>query len=326
MKSVRAIFQLIVVAAMAALVMGVPAAAETCGPNADTGANASNGEKIHGANWRAQTFEVTGSGCFVLKQITFSARQAGSPQNLVVEIRTVTGEPPVPGATVLASETINSGISTSFADITVQFSSPPQIAGGVKYALVLHQLNNGGNGSNYYGLGYSGNNPYLPGRYCKWNESNSSWDCPGSNAEGNPASLDARMSIYVCDCASGCTYSQGYWKNHPSEWPADGLTLGNVYYTDEQLLYIFHQAVVGNGLVSLAHQLIAALLNEANGAIVPSAVADAIASAQALIGDKVVPPLGSDFVHPRETGGLTGTLDLYNNGQFAGAPHCAEQD
>lgn len=120
-----------------------------------------------------------------------------------------------------------------------------------------------------------------------------------------------------------CTFTQGFWKNHPEEWPASALLLGSVSYNQTQLLAILGQPVQGNGLVSLAHQLIAAKLNAANGAPVPSSVAQAIIDADALIGSKVVPPIGFGFLHPQSTSTLTTTLDVYNNGLTPGGPpHC----
>lgn len=119
-----------------------------------------------------------------------------------------------------------------------------------------------------------------------------------------------------------CTYTQGYWKNHPTLWPTSSLMLGTVTYTKTQLLAIFDQPAKGNGLVSLAHQLIATKLNIAAGASVPPVVASAIASADALIAGKVVPPVGSGKLAPSATSSLTETLDEYNNGEL-GPDHCS---
>lgn len=119
-----------------------------------------------------------------------------------------------------------------------------------------------------------------------------------------------------------CTYTQGYWKNHPAVWPTSSLMLGSVVYTKTQLLQIFDKAAKGNGLVSLAHQLIATKLNIAMGASVPPVVATAIAQADALIGALVVPPVGAGFLAPSLTSGLTETLDEYNNGEL-GVDHCS---
>src|SRR6187551_989910 len=63
-----------------------------------------------------------------------------------------------------------------------------------------------------------------------------------------------------------CTYTQGYWKNHPDAWPVASLKLGTVTYTKVELIAIFKTPVKGNGLIQLAHQLIAAKLNVAAGA------------------------------------------------------------
>ena len=121
---------------------------------------------------------------------------------------------------------------------------------------------------------------------------------------------------------AGCVYGQGYWKNHPSAWPVTELQLGNVTYTQQQLLDILHQSVRGNGLVLLAHQLIAAKLNIANGAD-GSCIEQTIADADALIGDLVVPPVGTGYLAPRDVSALADTLDQYNEG-FLCAPSCEE--
>src|SRR5688500_6235310 len=59
---------------------------------------------------------------------------------------------------------------------------------------------------------------------------------------------------------SGCTYTQGWWKNHANQWDGS-VTLGNRSYSESELLQIWGQPVQGNGLVALAHQLAAAKLN-----------------------------------------------------------------
>jgi hypothetical protein len=124
-------------------------------------------------------------------------------------------------------------------------------------------------------------------------------------------------------CGGECiTKTQGYWKTHfPDAWPQDvidnGLKLGNVTYTAQELEDIFNTPAQGNGLISLAHQLIAAKLNilsfglphDQNAA---QAILDAIAAADALIGDLVVPPVGNGFLKPSDTSDLTETLTTYN--------------
>ena len=129
-----------------------------------------------------------------------------------------------------------------------------------------------------------------------------------------------------CSGASGCTYTQGYWKNHhdAGDWPVTTLQLGTASYSQSQLLDILRQSVGGNGLISLAHQLIAAKLNQAKGAT--PAPSSAIAQADALIGGRVVPPVGSGTLATSATSALVSTLDDYNNGdQAGGPPHCGDE-
>jgi hypothetical protein len=122
----------------------------------------------------------------------------------------------------------------------------------------------------------------------------------------------------------GCTFTLGYWKNHANKWPAQAtpMTLGTVSYTKQQLLSIFNTPPAGNGLIQLAHQLIAAKLNIAHGAN-PTTIQATIAAADALIGGLVIPPIGSGFLDPSVTSGLIDTLDTFNNGLTPnGPPHC----
>jgi hypothetical protein len=135
-----------------------------------------------------------------------------------------------------------------------------------------------------------------------------------------------------CEAPPECTLTQGYWKTHgpiptgnnSNEWPVTSLTLGTVDYTDLQLQSILDTPAAGNGLIALAHQLIAAKLNIANGAD-DSAVASDIAAADALIGSLVIPPLGSGYLNPGVTSGLTTALTNYNEGA-TGPGHCEDEE
>jgi len=59
-----------------------------------------------------------------------------------------------------------------------------------------------------------------------------------------------------------------HWKNNPAAWPASALpmTLGSQSYTKTELLAILKTPIKGDASLMLAHQLIAAKLNIANGA------------------------------------------------------------
>jgi hypothetical protein len=124
-------------------------------------------------------------------------------------------------------------------------------------------------------------------------------------------------------CVAGCTFTLGYWKTHPAVWPTGALPmlLGSISYNQQQLLTIFNTPPKGNGLITLAHQLIAAKLNLATGGGC-SAAQTAVSQADALIGSLNV--LGGGFLAPSTTGSLVTQLDTYNQGLLPGCPsHCA---
>jgi hypothetical protein len=153
-------------------------------------------------------------------------------------------------------------------------------------------------------------------------------NCDGENGgdEQKPVLYDLRRGASCSPTpsptptAGECVFGFGYWKNHPQAWPVTELQLGNVTYTQDQLLAIMHEPVRGNGLISLAHHLITAKLNVANGAD-PSCIQQTIADADALIGDLVVPPVGDGYLAPRDVNALKDTLEDYNEGQLC-APSC----
>jgi hypothetical protein len=141
------------------------------------------------------------------------------------------------------------------------------------------------------------------------------------------------------DCGGqGCTYTQGFWKTHGPVGCATGnntnkwwdatnnvavtsLTLGSVSYTDLQLCSILNTPAGGNGLISLAHQLIAAKLNIANGSSATS-IQSSIDAADALIGSLVIPPVGNSSLAPSVTSSLITALTNYNEGA-TGPGHCS---
>jgi hypothetical protein len=78
--------------------------------------------------------------------------------------------------------------------------------------------------------------------------------------------------------------------------------------------------VRGNGLISLAHQLIAAKLNIANGSD-GSAVATSIAQADALFVNRDLRNNPKPSLPTSQTSSLNDQLDAYNNGRV-GPRHC----
>ncbi len=123
-----------------------------------------------------------------------------------------------------------------------------------------------------------------------------------------------------------CTFTQGYWKNHnkyatntmqSQPWPiSEETTLCGISWYS--ILQIQPQ---GNAWYNLAHQWIAATLNEANGSSVPENVQSAMAQSEALLTancgsfSQSLSPLAST---------LTDLLDQYNSG-IVGPGHCSDR-
>jgi hypothetical protein len=144
-----------------------------------------------------------------------------------------------------------------------------------------------------------------------------------TGSSGGVAVASSYPSHYYGSTTSGCTYTQGFWKNHPERWRVASLSLGTTSYSRDQLVTILQTPVQGNGLVSLVHQLIAAKLNQANGASLTPAVRDAINAADRMIGSMIVPPIGKGYLPPTATSAIEAILDAYNNGfALTGPGHC----
>jgi hypothetical protein len=142
-----------------------------------------------------------------------------------------------------------------------------------------------------------------------------------------PVGTNCSFTVTVDLCTTNCPLTQGFWKNHSGAWPVSTLDLGTVSYTEAQLLTILETSPgTGHGAdasLILAHQLIAAKLNLANGSD-PCPIASIIAAADALIGSQIIPIVPK--ISPSSTLGaqmvaLASALDSYNEGLLT--PNCA---
>lgn len=126
---------------------------------------------------------------------------------------------------------------------------------------------------------------------------------------------------------TGCTLTQGYWKNHLRDWPVDELTLGGQAYSKKELIQLLKAPPKGDASLILAHQLIAAELNVANGAGTAPTVAQAMADAQAWMALNADSdgrlPYGTEPGSPEHVQAttLTELLDQFNQG-FTETGHC----
>jgi YVTN family beta-propeller protein len=124
---------------------------------------------------------------------------------------------------------------------------------------------------------------------------------------------------------NACPLGQGSWKNHPDTWPVTSLTLGSQTYTQAELLALFDTPPSGDASVILAHQLIAAKLNMANGSNA-GPIRSTIANADNLLSQfpSMLPynvgtssAIGQQMVHDANV------FDQYNNGDLT--PDCRPQ-
>ena len=119
----------------------------------------------------------------------------------------------------------------------------------------------------------------------------------------------------------GCTYTIGYWQNHPEAWP----TTNPGFFSDvDAMELLWAPPRGGNAYIILAKQYIGAALNVGNGTSIPGDVFDAWLDAQDLLlnyesdGDidkKDEPEDRAEAIY------LAGILDDYNNG-LLGPGHC----
>ncbi len=125
---------------------------------------------------------------------------------------------------------------------------------------------------------------------------------------------------------NACPLSQGFWKTHPTKWPVDQLSLGSETYAKAELLDLLRTAPKGDASLILAHQLIAAKLNIANGSD-PDPVTTTISDADSLLSGyagKLPYDVTPSSPAGRSMTALAGTLDAYNNGRLT--PDCSSSD
>ena len=124
----------------------------------------------------------------------------------------------------------------------------------------------------------------------------------------------------TCGGDLGCSYTQGYWKNHPDAWPVDSVLVGAETLTKAQALAVFDIPGANDATYPLAHQLIAAKLNMAAGAA-GAGIAATVADADAFLTAHPVGSGVSDGTLTGEASALTDALTAFNEGTLS-VPHC----
>jgi YVTN family beta-propeller protein len=113
-----------------------------------------------------------------------------------------------------------------------------------------------------------------------------------------------------------CPLSQGFWKNRPNTWPGTALNLGSQTYTHSEVVTLFDTPPGGDASLILAHELIAARLNIANGSN-PGPISRTIADADALLSQfsgKLPYNVSTSSAIGQQMVNDANALDRYNHG------------
>ena len=153
-----------------------------------------------------------------------------------------------------------------------------------------------------------------------------------SSSIGRFSDLSSGQSSAPPEEIDDCTYTVGYWKTHSEYGPApyddtwSQLLKGaaTLFFNTEVTYYeiLNTPPSKGNAYFILAHQYIAAELNELSGATMPDEVVDAFDAAAVLLGGYAGPPPPNIPEGLRESAiSFADTLDQFNNGDI-GPGHC----
>lgn len=151
--------------------------------------------------------------------------------------------------------------------------------------------------------------------------------------DNNPSGVVIRSACHTPNPGDGdgdgglpCPFTQGFWKNHPEVWPVNTLNLGSQNYTQSELIDILKTPVRGDASLILAHQLIPAKLNVANGsdsANISAAITEAdglLSSFSGKLPQGVRPSI--DMGHNMTS--VAEELDSYNNRALT--PYCVDYE
>jgi hypothetical protein len=160
----------------------------------------------------------------------------------------------------------------------------------------------------------------------------------GGDFGSSPKGPEPPLSCFTADCPDGgdCSLSWGYWKTHgpvgcnppghENLWPVSGLTIGSLALTDAELCAILQEnpkaCAKGGGpnagantVLILEHQLIAAMLNVANGAIDCDFANQAILDANALLAGREYDCVGASTTLGQQLIAVKDLLAAYNSDQ-----------
>jgi hypothetical protein len=119
----------------------------------------------------------------------------------------------------------------------------------------------------------------------------------------------------VEEASTGCTLTQGYWKNHTGNWAGVAFTPNTSFYSSgKSYIQVMNTPARGDAYYILAYQFIAALLNGGAGASTTAAVDAAITGATGYYSGNSTPSRAQLIA-------WASTLESYNSGGI-GPGHC----
>jgi hypothetical protein len=159
---------------------------------------------------------------------------------------------------------------------------------------------------------------------------------PGGCKASDKSDPGTVCSTAPCPVEGECTLTWGYWKTHgpagcnppghENKWPLDSFTIGGHTLSDAEVCDILQTPPKAcakggsdnsgsNAVVNLEHQLIAAMLNKAAGAVVCGYADQAIAQANALLADNWDKCIGASTITGQQMLAVQGVLAAYNSDQ-----------
>lgn len=151
----------------------------------------------------------------------------------------------------------------------------------------------------------------------------------GDAGETGSASYTVTYDVVGCDGVGVCSLTQGYWKTHSTYGPASkpdatwdlvGGPDAPFYVSGQSWYEVFWTPSQGDALYILAHQFMAATLNQLNGADT-SAITTELAEAEAILTGAAPGDLKGKAGAKAKS--LAQILDDYNNG-LIGPGHCSD--
>jgi hypothetical protein len=130
-----------------------------------------------------------------------------------------------------------------------------------------------------------------------------------------------------CGCTpTGCVRTQGYWGNKPGvKWPGDWYRGMNFYGSGMSWQQLFDTPPRGNAYVILAVQFMSEILNRNSGASAPAGVQNVVAAARDWFASGTSLQTCAAHGSCEQQKLWAAVLDVYNNGQYPGAPpHCGD--